>query len=510
MSMDNEVPPEVISFFRSSYCVIDSVQDVRSAQHLMLMATVRVLPFPPSVSSLSVDDVEALNFRQKIIQQQLQDSDDNGCVRIMLRVWKGSGSWWNFNRSSTSSCDIATLAIREVSAYLAARQILLLVDNDASSGVTVPQLLHFSHSNDRLSQKALLDNIDNDHNSTYWAALSYHGESSFYFQQRNQQRQKYHDRGSFTNQMITVREEFGFSEPHPRHGRVSVDKALPYALKILDHVVLPIHMYLFRRHFWFPKDQATREDVLSPLIRKLSCKDGKPYCYKKMLQKYKEIYQILSLSREMKVGNNSVNPEGWEDNRRLQQIVGTLHLCIQQLEQEYVGWESSFTSQLPPVLCHCDLQPQNIIFWTEDPITDDDPSDNRLLRNDIPNVACVLDWEEAAWADPRFELILLCRKICANMDQATAVWLHYTSSIQQWGAIHDVQHMIKIGPMDPWLKLEAVHSLTIFLLQTINLSGRGAQWERNQDLLSKMERELSRLSILGWSFCTNSTCSADK
>ena len=212
---------------------------------------------------------------------------------------------------------------------------------------------------------------------------------------------------------------------------------------------------------------------------------------------------------EMRIGDT--NAELDDNRRRMQHILGTLQLCIEQLEQEYVGWESSFTSQLPPVLCHCDLQPQNIIFWTEDPIPgDDDPLDNRLLHHDIPNIACVLDWEEASWADPRFELILLCRKICANMDQATAVWRHYTAQIQQWAEIHNVQHMIKIGPMEPWLKLEAVHSLTLFLLQIMNLSGRGAQWERNPDLLSKMERELSRLSMLGWTFCTNSTCSADK
>jgi len=148
------------------------------------------------------------------------------------------------------------------------------------------------------------------------------------------------------------------------------------------------------------------------------------------------------------------------------------------------------------VLCHCDLQPQNLIFWTEEPPW----SASESTSLDIPNVACILDWEEASWADPRFELILLCRKVCANMEQATSVWIYYVNRVAAWASAHGIGSM-DVGRIEPWLKLEAVHSLAILLLQTQNLSGRGAQWEDKANLLSKMDREFSRLTTLGWEFC---------
>lgn len=494
MSIDELLPSEIISFFRSSHCVIDSVQEARSAQHLMFIAAVKLL----SSASASMDE-EASQMRQKI--QQLRDYNEDGSVLIMLRVWKGSARWWSFNRTSPDA--IASLAVKEVSGYLAAHRIL--VDEAASSDVIVPQLLYFSHAK---YIESLHKIPVNKNTATSWAALSFLGESSSYFKQQHQQKLKYHDRGTFAKQMVMVRQEFGFDEPHPRHGRVSVEQALPYALKILDHVVLPIHIYLFRRHYGFTEYISTCQDSLSPLIKNLSCKDGQPYNYEKMLQKCQEVYQNCLYSSRMGVVNSmEPNSAGCNsDDRQLQQMVDALHLCILQLEQEYYEWQSSCSSQLPPVLCHCDLQPQNVIFWIEDPIPDELPI--RPL-NVVPNVACILDWEEASWADPRFELILLCRKICANMEQAMAVWMHYTISIANWAVSNGVDE-INVGPIEPWLKLEAVHSLTIFLLQTKNLSGRGVQWERKRDLFSKIDRELNRLASLGWTFCKASNCSTDK
>ena len=49
----------------------------------------------------------------------------------------------------------------------------------------------------------------------------------------------------FPTTMIKVRHEFGFSEPHPRHGRVPTDECLDYSMMILQNVVIPIQTYFF-------------------------------------------------------------------------------------------------------------------------------------------------------------------------------------------------------------------------------------------------------------------------
>jgi hypothetical protein len=103
-----------------------------------------------------------------------------------------------------------------------------------------------------------------------------------------------------------------------------------------------------------------------------------------------------------------------------------------------------------------------------------------------------LDWEEAAFADPRFELLLLCRKVCANRSQADEVWKVYREELPQ----------PNLGSVEPWLKLETVHSLTTLLLQSMDLLGGGRNpWETKPDLWGKIQREFYRLASSGWAFC---------
>jgi hypothetical protein len=45
-----------------------------------------------------------------------------------------------------------------------------------------------------------------------------------------------------------------------------------------------------------------------------------------------------------------------------------------------------------------------------------------LSARDPNRFSAVLDWEEAADGDPRFEPLLLGRKLCANEEQARTVW----------------------------------------------------------------------------------------
>jgi hypothetical protein len=86
-------------------------------------------------------------------------------------------------------------------------------------------------------------------------------------------------------------------------------------------------------------------------------------------------------------------------------------------------------------------------------------------------VFSVLDWEDAAWADPRFDLLMLCRKVCANMEQAEVVWSEYDSLKSSNGhaeVITDI-HVSCLGSIVPWLQLETVHSITTLLLQSMDL-----------------------------------------
>jgi len=159
-----------------------------------------------------------------------------------------------------------------------------------------------------------------------------------------------------------------------------------------------------------------------------------------------------------------------------------------------------------------------------------------------PKVLSVFDWEDAAWADPRFDLILLCRKVCANRNQANVLWSEYANAMlvlkkAMTNDDHDYNHdydgggdednknndelvdkegctnsntmgcstsseyhLTKknfIGPIKPWLQLETVHSITTMLLQSTDLLGGGRNpWETKNDLWGKLQRELTRLEDL--------------
>ena len=105
---------------------------------------------------------------------------------------------------------------------------------------------------------------------------------------------------------------------------------------------------------------------------------------------------------------------------------------------------------------------------------------------------------EAAYADPRFELLLICRKICSNDIQANTIWNYYQEQILKYS------HHYQIGTIDPWLKLETLHSIITLTLQGLNIGGRGAtQWEKQCDIFHKINRELLRLVCRGWDFCSN-------
>jgi hypothetical protein len=62
-----------------------------------------------------------------------------------------------------------------------------------------------------------------------------------------------------------------------------------------------------------------------------------------------------------------------------------------------------------------------------------------------------LDWEELFCRSTVRGIV--CRKVCANRSQADKVWKAYREELPQ----------PNLGPIEPWLKLETVHSLTTLL-----------------------------------------------
>ena len=282
----------------------------------------------------------------------------------------------------------------------------------------------------------LLHSAFND--ASPWAIFTYVGPFSSYFT-----KSKLPD-SFWIDSMVKYRQEFGFEESHPRWGRVPSERALEYATELLSTVTIPLHRYINKHR-----------DVLdwSSL-----CKDTEGITFQDMVSFYK-------CAQERMMGNP-------QDVAKATMLVHVLSECIEKLRLESLS-----VHRIPHVLCHMDCQPQNLVFFKEE--------------RDSPKIMSVLDWEDAAYADPRFELLLLARKVCANREQAETLWKAYQDKL-----------MVDLGNIEPWLKLETVHSLSTLILQRMNLLGGGRNpWETIPDLDQKIRREFARLVFMGWEFC---------
>jgi aminoglycoside phosphotransferase (APT) family kinase protein len=270
-----------------------------------------------------------------------------------------------------------------------------------------------------------------------WAIMEYVGEYS---------KRLYNGRfdSSWKDGMIKIREEFGYAEAHPRWGRVPVERALDYALMVLHSLTIPLHMA-----FW---NQRQTSDLEYQAINHLSGhQTGYGYTYQRLV----ELYQMAL---------NEIQKQP-----PIQSLQGYIHM----LKQAIAELDSYRVDNLQPVLVHIDLQPQNIFFHET-------------------KIRTVLDWEEAAYADPRFELLMLCRKVCSNRQQAECIWATYQQAFEG---------KYELGSLSAWLQLESTHSLTTLLLQSMNLAGGGrSPWETRTEMEGKIDRELSRLAQEGISF----------
>jgi Phosphotransferase enzyme family len=412
---------------------------------------------------LSVRVEEAKSAQQRVlilffgnVQFCLDDDDDwwkqalvSGRNRVVVRIWIGASRWWNLNctqgttRSSSAQL-LQHIGQQEIWGYQSARRAL-----QHTTAIRIPRVLHFSST------------LQNNRDEYPWAILEYVGEHSTLFDDDAIVPDE-----SWTTGMTKVREEFGFVEPHPRWGRVPVNESLEYAMNVLQSVILPLHHYYFT-------------ETIS------GSSQPKAYAYMDAIWLYKRTYETILVNHTTERQDAL---ENGDSSDKLQDAIRKLGSAIDRLEKDAASQQSkTLIVALPPVLCHMDFQPQNLMF-----------ARRRRLDNEQEDPAAfivsVLDWEEAAYADPRFELLMMCRKVCANKEQAASIWQKYQE---------EMAGVVELGPMEPWLKLETVHSLTTLLVQATAGGGR-SPWESKPDLWGKIDREFQRLTAAGWTFCNTS------
>ena len=418
-----------------------------------------------------------------------------GRNRLVIRQWRGGSQWWNLHQNRS----VQTMATNEVQGYRWARQALQRMatttnDNDDDDdnhqnneghqheespqgrrGIVIPRIL-YSETNPvggivpplPLPQEALSDDHhdhDDDREECWypWAIFEYVGPESMYFYDT------FVDR-TWVDGMVPIRREFGLDEPHPRWGRVPEESALDYATMILCQVVIPLQIgwKQMDHHSNIPlEEEEEEEDTGAPSA----------ITYDSMVQRYQQVYD--NLRTQMKNANYDSNGE--EDNeqhrnletiQRFDHLLDILHHAIETVLPTWcIQFKTAVIPSLEATLCHMDLQPQNILC-----------SRDNTGSSMSSNVVAVLDWEDAAMADPRFEILLLGRKVCAHREQAETIWKLYAQRTNQ-----------PLGPLLPWLQLESVHSLLTMLLQSMDmLNGGRNPWETSKELGSKMEREIVR------------------
>jgi hypothetical protein len=417
------------------YCLAE-IKQAKSAQQ-----EVYILRFAPEESKQGSPKTKTIihtHDKSPIHSTEMQSQDNqwaeglqNGHNRLVLRIWRGGSQWWNLYQNSSPE----SLAQQEIMGYNVARQAFMRQSQSKEHQIHIPHVLYVSWdcSNDG-------DGASSASSSSFvpWAILEYVGPESLFLEVSQVD-------DFYLDGMIKSRMEFGFEEPHPRWGRVPADQALQYACMVLHQVMLPLHQQT--RLLESASLTAGNDEIISV------------YTYASMVQVYKEATnQLLAVTKSYK------------GDVRMTQFVQHVTEALHFLESNCKSIMGDDKQHLSPVLVHMDMQPQNLILRKS--------STDHL-------VSSVLDWEDTAWADPRFDLLLLCRKVCADHGQAHAVWAEYAQAMGEDNCI--------LGPIEPWLQLESVHSIITLLLQSMDLlSGGRNPWETNNDLKWKLERECLR------------------
>lgn len=506
-------PKFVVEFLKHHYnphIIVTHIDEKKSAQQCVLIL---------STSLHRKDEDNFIEVNPDIGESELTPNLDNipsqfrdrlknalarGNDKIVLRIWKGSARWWNLNCPSSSGYiksffddSVIDIARAEIAGYRLARAAFHNIDNPA---IVIPEVLYFSSDNFCRANTMETGKFCTSSFMSCWAIFSYVGCGSVYFSSENINQGESNPNSaniiydsSFASRMIKIRHEFGFNEPHPRHGRVDEQHSLEYAVKVLRDLILPIHLTFFdydcRSKLTTTQVSLQRKHDMSSLCRRKEIssdsKERAPFYYQDML----EIYE--KLSKHFKLLIHEIPQKDDFTSGSFPFFIGLWVKCVKKLREESTKFFNQVVHSLPPVLCHLDFQPQNLMFYRK--VERETSSQHKDLS--VPHIRCILDWEEAAFADPRFEILILCRKVCSNLHQANVIWKEYENAVRQ-------SHNLDIGSLEPWLNLETVHSIITLLLQGMDRSGGGRNtWESESDLVWKIQREFCRLSKRGWYFC---------
>lgn len=489
----------------TSWEFLDTTEAKSAQQKVYILKVGKTETAPVGNSDPTLNGVTSPSSLASSLSVSISTSDwahalESGGNKLVLRVWKGGSRWWNLNRNENPRI----LAEAEVEGYLVARLSFARThETNPCDLPIIPRVLHFhpgSKSNESSSSLeedpcwALLEYVGPNETDCLGVSMKYekdkgNKESARCDQRSSSFRRTIMDR-SYLEGMIKTRMEFGFEEPHPRWGRVPVNQSLEYAKVVLSEVLLPLHwssQALFRQQ----QQQKTTKT------------------YGDMVKVYREAWKNMTTSLSTnhfdaveRKRTHPKDPFGGEDCR-LQECLGRLERALDLLET----FDATVLPPLEPVLVHLDLQPQNLIFC------------ELFQDSDQPARSCVfsvLDWEDAAWADPRFDLVLLCRKVCANQEQASVIWTEYERAMDNYCSQRSTRNTsisnerlahvdserphkhstpsFLLGHMNVWLRLETVHSITTMLLQSMDLvSGGRNPWETKKDLWGKLQREFTRL-----------------
>lgn len=257
-----------------------SIDEAKSAQQRVF-----IIKF-----NANIDTVKSSSPLPKILE--------SGGYRLVLRIWKGGSRWWNLNQAK----NVRALASTEVAGYQLAHTAL----QDK-----IPKLIYFS--------------IDQE--GPPWALLEYVGEASARFDETSKVYDQY-----WTKSMIKVRDEFGFSEQHPRWGRVPVQESLSYAVRVLDQIILPLHKFFFENPAVAYESQA--QFLFGPF------EGEKGYTYDTMVCLYKD--SLDNMQNSMK--NSNIESKDF----RLADSLLVLEKCLDEICSRRV-------EPLPFVLLHSKL-----------------------------------------------------------------------------------------------------------------------------------------------------------
>jgi len=510
------------------YCKLIQYKEIPSAQQRVIIVTVELSHqnhhnHPPEDHNQSY---HRHHISPSTLGKRILDELTRSQGRLVLRIWKGGARWWNLTSNAKQEC--IKLAHSEVAGYKLARFTFEWYHQycrnscDGGSRICIPQVLYFDDSSQetyRTKQTSTneTDNHDwevggasasplSDTTCHYhpWAILSHVKDLSILVANDidiNEQHdlddgmEKYVFCDEFVTDMVKVRREFGFDEPHPRHGRVCIENALEYAMNVLNCVVIPMHTVFFSfdaaaasgdggggENDNYGEWMQTFRDEIQTLNMYNIYGSGKGVTYEDMVHLYHDrmdkIQQSLKEYQRNKVHHNNTDDDDDDDDDKMDVLVNILSEFLPRL---FLEAKTVQAFSLPFALCHLDLQPQNMILYKSATTM------SRVTDSNVPRIAAILDWEESCYADPRFELLLLCRKVVANRQQADELWEHYSNFVRS-------RFGMDVGPMDPWLRLESVHSLLTMCMQGLNLlEGGRSPWEGNSDLRGKIDREMYRL-----------------